>query len=506
MRKWKKLRITFILALLMTLFIGDHDVYASDDVVDGADIGWLSQLENQGVTWIDDSGNATDALLQLKNKGINTVRIRAFVNPPSSFEWTKPSGYTVYLGYADTQGVLYTAQRANDLGMKISLVLHYSDHFADPGIQDIPEQWKDADAEELEKYVYDYTYYMMSELAKLDIYPEYVEVGNEINGGILFPYGKSTENFEQLAGYLNSGYDAVKAVSPDTKVVTHLANGQSSSNYVWFFDNFLNTYSGKTDVIGMSYYPYWAGNRVIQDLTYNLNYIATRYNKEVMICETGDSEADVEGTYDLLQKEISAIKTVANGKGIGLIYWEPEANSTLTPEGYPLGATEKISDNVYKYTSALDAFGIVPEFLDETNSFAIYNYDTEKTLNVVGGSYENSASIEQYKYDEWDSQKWTFEKIDGNYYKIVNKNSGKVLEVPGLSTGEGVICTQYEYNGGWNQMWEITADSNGIYRIQNRWSGLYLGISNKSDDDGAMCIQTDKDSDNCTGWYFLVTE
>lgn len=474
-----------------------------DELVYGADIGWLSQLEDQGITWVDDNGTTTDALLLLKQKGVNAVRIRAFVNPNSNFLWTKPRGYDVMLGYADTKGVLYTAKRAKDMGFKISVVFHYSDHFADPQYQDIPEQWTDASATELEKYVYDYTYYLMNELAAEGVYPEWVEVGNEITNGVLFPYG-STDNFEQLTAYLNSGYNAVKAVSPDTKVVTHLANGQNSANYDWFFNNFINIYGGKTDVIGMSYYPYWAGERVIEDLSYTLNYMAAKYNKEVMICETGDHQDTPDVTSDLLEKEKSAIKVVANQKGIGIFYWEPEANIAVTPEGYRLGATTEVSTNVLKFTNALDPFKTQAEFLNSNSVFEIYNSNNGKVLNVVGGSTEDATEIEQYGYDKWNSQKWTFEKVDNQYYKIVNSNSGKVLDVYGLSTQEGASCVQYTYNGGWNQQWEIIATSSGTYKIKNRWSGLYLGITGNSTEDGARCIQTNES--NSSEWYFLVTE
>lgn len=504
MKKVKRLLVSF--AIMMLVLSCDTKVAeASEEFVNGVDVGWLSQLENEGVVWVDENGTETDALQLLKDKGANAVRIRAFVNPSSTFTWTKPSGYDVILGYADTQGVLYTAQRANDLGMKISIVFHYSDHFADPQYQDIPSQWSDATAEELEQYVYDYTYYVMNALKEEGIYPEWVEVGNEISNGLLFPYG-STDNFSQLTAYLNSGYDAVKAVSPNTKVVTHLANGQNYEFYEWFFDNFINTYGGKTDVIGVSYYPYWAGERVVQDLSRTLNSMATKYGKEVMICETGDHQDTPNVTQDLIKKEKAALEAVADGKGIGLFYWEPEANISVTPEGYRLGATEEVSENVLKFTSALDAFDTTIEFLDSNYTFEIFNCGSEKALNVVSGSLENSALIEQYDYDEWNSQKWIFEKIDDTYYKIVNKNSGKVLDIEGLSTSAGASCIQYEYNEGWNQMWEIITDENGKYKIKNRWSGLYLGISDSSTEDGALCVQcASGDSDN-TNWYFFATE
>ena len=504
-KTWRAVGL-FVVSLLFAITLNTNEVKASEELVYGADIGWLSQLEKQGVTWVDENGTTTDALTLLKREGVNAVRIRAFVNPPSTFMWTKPSGYDVMLGYADTKGVIYTAERAKAQGMKISIVFHYSDHFADPQYQDIPSQWTGATAQQLEKYVYDYTYYVMNELKKSGIYPEWVEVGNEINSGMLFPYGKSTENFGQIAAYLNSGYDAVKAVSPSTKVITHLSNGQRIANYEWFFDQFINTYNGKTDVIGMSYYPYWAGNRVIQDVAYNLNYMATKYGKEVMICETGDHEQNVDITYDLLMKEIAALNSVANDKAIGIFYWEPEANISVTPEGYRLGATEIVRDNTLRFTEAIDAFNRQQSFLESTSSFAIYNCNSGKTLNVQGGSFDNSAIIEQYAYDEWESQMWRFEKVEGNYYKIVNERSGKVIDVEGLSTLSGASCIQYDYNGGWNQMWEIIADSDGQYKVKNRLSGMYLGISNSATDDGSACVQmTDTNTDN-TNWYFLVTE
>lgn len=497
---------TVMIALTVMILTNTSTVYASENIVRGADIGWMSQMENDGVTWVDDNGNTTDPLILLKAKGINAVRLRVFVKPPTNFEWTKPDGTVCKLGYTDTAGLLYTAQRAKALDMKILLTFHYSDHFADPAIQDVPSEWQNATTVELEQYVYDYTAYIMTQLANVGIYPEWVQVGNEVSHGLLFPTGANTTDFTQMTRYLNSGYDAVKAVSPNSKVVTHLTHGGSITHFEWFFSNFLTVQGGKTDVIGMSYYPYWMGANDIENVTYNLNHLAAKYGKEVMICETGEYETDPEGTYTLLRQEMNALKSVANDNAIGIFYWEPEANSSLLPDGYPLGATRLVGNKVLQFTSALDAFKTEPEFLDEECSFEIQNYNSGKALNVVNGSLDNSAHIEQYGYDRWTSQKWFFEKVDGNFYKIVNKNSGKVLDVNGLSTSQGAACIQYDYNGGWNQMWEIVPTTEGQYKIRNRWSGLYLGILNGSGDDGAWCVQLEDDGSDNTRWYFLVTE
>ena len=152
---------------------------------------------------------------------------------------------------------------------------------------------------------------------------------------MLYPSGSNqTNDFTQLTKYLNSGYDAVKSVSPNTKVVTHLTHGSGIAHFAWFFENFITKCGGKTDVIGMSYYPYWTssyGGDCIENVTYNLCQMAAQYGKEVMICETGELESNPTETYELLRKEMNALEVVPNNKGIGVFYWEPEVNSTVLP-------------------------------------------------------------------------------------------------------------------------------------------------------------------------------
>lgn len=481
----------------------------SDEMIYGADIGFLSQLESQGVEWVDDNGNTEDALVLLKEKGVNAVRLRVFVKPPEDFVWTKPDGTTCILGYADTKGLLYTAERARDLGMKIMVVFHYSDHFADPLIQDVPSEWEGATADELEKYIYDYTYYIMTQLAEQNVYPEWVQVGNEVSYGMLYPTGSNqTNDFAQLTKYLNSGYDAVKAASPDTKVVTHLTHGSGVSHFAWFFENFITKCGGKTDVIGMSYYPYWTSafdGDCIENVAYNLSKMAAQYDKEVMICETGELEENPAGTYELLRKEAKALKAVPNNKGIGIFYWEPEVNSSVLPDGYTLGATENWGSNKLHFTDALNAFQLAPNYLDTECSYEIMNAKSEKAVNVIGGSSENEAQTEQYGYGDWKSQKWTFEKVDDEYYRIINNNSGKVLDVKGFSAGEGGEVIQSDYNEGWNQQWKVVMKENGTYKIQNRWSGLFLGVMDDSIYDGAWIVQVSEQMES-SEWFLLLAD
>ena len=455
---------------------------SSEEMIYGADIGFLSQLEAQGVQWVDDNGNTRDALELLKEKGVNAVRLRVFVKPPEDFVWTKPDGTTCMLGYTDTQALLYNAKRAEELGMKIMVVFHCSDHFADPLIQDVPSEWEGASESELEQYVYDYTAYIMEQLAEEGVYPEWVQVGNEVSYGMLYPSGSNqTNDFTQLTNYLNSGYDAVKSVSPNTKVVTHLTHGSGIAHFAWFFENFITKCGGKTDVIGMSYYPYWTSSYdgdCIENVTYNLCQMASQYGKEVMICETGELESNPTETYELLRKEINALEVVPNNNGIGVFYWEPEANSTILPDGYTLGATENVGDKKLHFTDALNAFLTEPDYLNANCSYELMNIN---------------------------SQKWTFEKVEGDYYKITNNNSGKVLDVKAFSTEENGEIIQNDYNEGWNQQWEIVETGTGTYKVQNRWSGLFLGVLDDSIENGAWLVQV-SEQEASSEWFLLLAD
>lgn len=498
--------------LLLGLLLMSAKMDARAGEIDyGADIGWLSQMEDQGYTWQDENGNTKDVLDILSQNGITAVRLRVFVNPPSSFAWTKNDGTECILGYCDTTGLLYMAERARSRGFDIMVDFHYSDHFADPEYQDIPGEWEGAGYEELTAYVYDYTYYVMNQLAQNGIYPKWVQVGNEINSGILLPYGSSGSNFKQLAGLLNSGYDAVKAVSPSSKVVTHLANGQNNATFRWFFDNFLVTYGGKTDVIGMSYYPYWIGSSFennIDSLADNLRDMAARYGKEVMVCEVGGDENDVDGTYELIKAVIDAVGSVPEDKGIGVFYWEPEGNAKALPDGYILGTTTQISGKVLRFTRAFGAFRLSYEdiFPDEDRCYKIVNKNSGMALNVRGGSKTDSALTEQYGYDKWDSQKWQLVEVEDGFYKIMNKGSGLVLEVNGCSTAAGTECIQYEYNGGWNQMWSVEKTADGYYNIVNRNSTMALEVQDSSVSAGAACVQNIRSGNANQKWVIQVVE
>lgn len=311
------------------------------DFAKGADVGWLQQMEATGYKFFNDNGVEQDCLEILKDHGIDSIRLRAWVNPSDD-----PRS-----GHCSTEEVVEMSVRAKKMGFKLMIDFHYSDTWADPAKQAKPAAWADHSFEQLVTDVYDYTYGVMIALKDKGITPEWVQVGNEIPWGMMWPEG-STDNFPQLSRLLNSGYDAVKAASAETKVIIHLDQGDDRSRFINFFDKHRDN-GGKYDIIGMSYYPYWVNKDytdTIDNLTNNMNEFVSRYGKEVMVTEVGGEDTKVQNTYDMLAAVIKKVREVPEGKGLGVFYWEPEGAASWS--GYKLSCWGDDG----RPTDALDAF------------------------------------------------------------------------------------------------------------------------------------------------------
>ncbi len=329
-----------LLVSLMSLLLYSGSVQAQT-FAKGADVGWLQQMEATGYVFYNDNGVTQDCFQILKDKGINSVRFRVFVNPSAD----KVSGH------CSKDEVVAMSVRAKAMGFRIMIDFHYSDTWADPGKQVKPAAWANHTFSQLKTDVYDHTYDVMNALKTAGVTPEWVQVGNEIRGGMLRPDG-STSNYPQLAQLITSGYNAVKAVSPTSKVIVHLDRGNDSALYRNFFDN-LRTNGAMYDVIGMSYYPYWLNQDYtvsINALSNNLRDMVTRYGKEVIVAEVGGDYTAVQNTYDMLVAVQNAVKSVSNSKGLGVFYWEPQGAKSWS--GYQLNAWGDDG----KPTRALDAF------------------------------------------------------------------------------------------------------------------------------------------------------
>ena len=358
--------------ILMTLTLAAGLTAAAqkaDDFVKGADVGFLPMQERRGVRFHDRNGHERECLELLRDDyQISAIRMRVWVNPRG--------------GTNDKDELLAMAQRAKALGMDFMVDFHYSDSWADPGKQPIPRAWLGHSFEEMKRDVHDHTVEVLTLLKDNGITPRWVQVGNETTNGMLWSVKTDERGWEikdslghsiithsmghikteprQYAGFIRTGYDAVKEVFPQAVVIVHLDRGHRKDIYDRNLDTLLQ-YGGKFDMIGMSLYPYWAtkggtpeeDNKIITDCIRNIRYVSKKYGCDVMIVETGfevdeqHPEKMEEGRRQLA-RVIREARRKTGGRCRGVFYWEPQC----MPGGYKLGAF----DSKATPTAIMDGF------------------------------------------------------------------------------------------------------------------------------------------------------
>jgi len=304
----------------------------------GGDVSELLRVEDHGGKYYY-KGEERDCLEILKEAGFNIVRIRLY-NDPGNPEFS-PSNRLNPHGYQNPAHTLELARRAKQHGFQILLSFHYSDYWTNGLSQFKPHEWENLEFKSLVKALYDFTYDFMKKMLEQDTLPEYVSIGNEIQGGICYPEG-SVSNWPQLAELLNAGHDAVKAVSPSSRVILHLDGATDYNKYENFFGN-CEFYNVRYDIIGTSYYPFWS-QKCVEDLRIFCDYVSARFGKDNIVMEIGynwnPSASDglpgqhenngpvqypstPEGQKNFMLELFNAIKCVRGGRCIGDIYWDP---------------------------------------------------------------------------------------------------------------------------------------------------------------------------------------
>lgn len=331
----------------------------------GADISWVTEMESKGHKFYNAKGEERECTALMKEYGMNAVRLRVWVNPEKHNNW------------CNKEDMLVKALRAKELDMEVMVNFHYSDWWADPAKQNIPEAWSGHTYEEMKQDVANHTREVLQFLKDNGITPKWVQVGNETSNGFLWSVkknergweikdeegrttitesmGHAQNNPEQYAGLFAAGYDAVKEIFPEAIAMVHLDNGFDENLYNWNLDILKNN-GAKFDMIGMSLYPFWAmdtGHRsdaetTITDCIANIKKVSEKYGCDVMIVETGMEALKPEEGYAQLSRIIRECKENTNGRCKGVFYWEPECK----PSQYKLGAFTEDG----RPTKIMDAF------------------------------------------------------------------------------------------------------------------------------------------------------
>lgn len=395
------------------------------DFMKGVDISMVDQIEKTGGKFYNAQGEQQDIFQILKDNGVNYVRIRLWNNPTYEENQYDKNGKLVAkkgdkMGGGDNtiETDLRIAKRIKAAGLKFMLDFHYSDFWADPGKQYMPQDWKNLSAKQLEETVEKFTRETIDRFTSEGATPDSVQIGNELNSGFMWPVGQiwsedkdakigGMKEFMRLLDRASKGVRSAKN-GKDIKIVIHLADGGKQDLYKYIFDNVKKT-KIDYDIIGLSFYPYWHGS--MEELKANLEMISKRYGKEMAVVETayafteenGDFQGNVfqvysdeahgyvpsvQGQATELRDIIATVASV-NG-GVGVFYWE--ADSILW-KGANLSATE---GNTWENQALFDFTGkVLP-------SLATYNLvsGVGAVSNVWGGSAKNGSNFVPYALAE----------------------------------------------------------------------------------------------------------
>ena len=316
----------------------------------GADVSWLTEMEGDGVNFYSASGKKQECLSLLRDLGVNSIRLRVWVNPDG--------------GLCNKNDVVAKAWRAQQLGFRLMIDFHYSDTWADPAHQTVPAAWQGYTFEQMKQAVSSHTTEVLTALKDRGVSNvEWVQVGNETRDGMLWNdddvsvTGRCSKNASNFSAYITAGYDAVKAVYPQAKVIVHIDEGNNLGRYTWIFDE-LKNHGGKWDVIGMSLYPEDSNwTELTDNCLANIKTLSDKYNCDVVISEIG-MNWDSDQAAPMMKKMVDGCKAISTCEGI--FYWEPEVYNDWKPANYTaLGwsAYKKGAfDKSGKPTAVFDAF------------------------------------------------------------------------------------------------------------------------------------------------------
>lgn len=312
--------------------------------IKGMDLSTLLEMERCGAKYYE-NGQEIDVLSFMKKNEVDTIRIRVWNDPKS--EDGEPYG----AGNNDLDEAIAIGKKVTDAGFGVLLNFHYSDFWADPGKQIKPKAWAGMGVEELEKAVYDFTLESLTKVLDAGVNITMIQVGNELSNGLLWPEGQ-VPNYDNIAKFVSAGIRACRKVNPDIPLMIHLDNGGNNELYRRWFDNY--TQRGEDfDYIGLSYYPFWHGS--LQQLEDNMNDIAVRYGKELIIAEVSmgytmedyreyeklepherkgyatrkelvekiEYPMTIQGQVDFTKDFLNRVANVADNKGTGFFWWEP---------------------------------------------------------------------------------------------------------------------------------------------------------------------------------------
>jgi len=314
-------KLLSVMTIIMMVFILNASDLSGQEYAIGADLSFLGDAEERGFEFKENDSTKA-GLLIFREHGYNWIRLRLFHTPtrlPNNLD------YTIAL-----------AKEAKENGFKFLLDYHYSDTWADPGKQFIPEAWTDMTHNQLVRAVFGYTRETIKAFREAGVLPEMVQIGNEVINGMLWPDGRIPANWDNFAELVQAGINGINAGCDSMnrpKIMIHIDKGGNKKSTKYFFDKFLS-YNIDFDYIGQSYYPWWHGT--LLDLRNNMIFMAEAYKKPIILVEVAYCASPTEykvkrapfpetpdGQKEFLDQVNNIVLQTPDNLGAGIFWWEP---------------------------------------------------------------------------------------------------------------------------------------------------------------------------------------
>lgn len=319
----------------------------------GADISTVQEYERFGAKFFDVDGTEKDIFTLLKDHGFNAIRLKTFVSPKAKYGYAASGCDHDAEAYADKDHIVAYAQKIKAAGMAFLLDIHYSDNWADPGKQIIPERWRSVQSSDaLADSVYAYTLDLMNALKQVGAVPEMVQIGNETTPGILVHVPNSSTNCwgdnvdkasaaiagdmstssgkANAAKYFKAGIKAVKEVSPNTKTVLHIERIRQANTVTWWMTEIFKNQKVPADVMGFSAYTAY-GDKAPDDWKSLFQTVTSSYpNLEFIVAEYNGGDAENHYNFDGSRKRTTEMVKGLD-RWIGTFFWEPTLGGAWGP-------------------------------------------------------------------------------------------------------------------------------------------------------------------------------
>jgi len=361
----------------------------SEEYMRGVDASEVKALEECGIKFYDSDNTEKDVFEIFANHGVNWVRLRIWNDYTVAMNQTYGGlgdKYFAPYGWNNLSRTINMAKRAKANGLKVLLDFHYSDNWADPEKQFLPEMWSDVKtAEELTEAVATYTKEIVIAMKEADCAPEMIQLGNESEGGLFQKdyLGNALSFTPDVPACLVAAAKVIREELPNCKIMLHMSRGGNSN----VLNNFLSNYvekmiDGETklcDAVGLSYYPFYSSHKTIEDLVTNCNTIKEKGYEPVI--------AEISYCYD---KEAWTDST-------DNIFYETITNQTLTAQEQSGTNIPSLADANGKIEATIKNQAlVVREVLEKTaavGSTGIFYWGTcyLGVDDIMASGYENQA-------------------------------------------------------------------------------------------------------------------